>query len=48
MTNGGRILGVTALGGSIADARAAAYAAAGHIHFDGMRYRSDIAAFTHA
>jgi phosphoribosylamine---glycine ligase len=48
VTNGGRILNVTALGESIADARDAAYAAAGRIHFDGMRYRSDIAAFSRA
>jgi phosphoribosylamine--glycine ligase len=44
VTNGGRILGVTALGGTLADARAAAYDAVGLIDFDGMRYRSDIAA----
>jgi phosphoribosylamine--glycine ligase len=43
VTNGGRILNVTALGDSIAAARAAAYAAAAHIHFPGMRYRTDIA-----
>jgi phosphoribosylamine---glycine ligase len=48
VTNGGRILNVTALGDSIADARDAAYAAAGRIHFDGVRYRSDIAAFSRA
>jgi len=39
---------VTALGDSIADARDAAYAAAGRIHFEGVRYRSDIAAFSRA
>jgi phosphoribosylamine--glycine ligase len=44
VTNGGRILGVTALGGTLADARAAAYEAVGLIGFEGMRYRSDIAA----
>jgi len=44
VTNGGRILGVTALGGTLADARAAAYDAVGLIDFEGMRYRSDIAA----
>ncbi len=48
VTNGGRILNVTALGDSIADARDAAYAAAGRIHFEGVRYRSDIAAFSRA
>ncbi|HEV7134850.1 MAG TPA: phosphoribosylamine--glycine ligase [Gaiellaceae bacterium] len=48
VTNGGRILNVTALGNSIADARAAAYAAAAHIEFAGVRYRSDIAALSRA
>ena len=44
VTNGGRILAVTGLGSTVADARASAYEAAGRIEFDGMRYRSDIAA----
>jgi phosphoribosylamine--glycine ligase len=44
VTNGGRILGVTALGDTVADARAAAYDAVARIDFEGMRYRSDIAA----
>jgi phosphoribosylamine--glycine ligase len=48
VTNGGRILNVTALGDSVASARDAAYAAAAHIHFPGMQYRSDIAAFSRA
>jgi phosphoribosylamine---glycine ligase len=48
VTNGGRILNVTALGDSIADARAAAYSAAAHIDFPGMRFRTDIAAFSRA
>jgi phosphoribosylamine--glycine ligase len=48
VTNGGRILNVTALGDSVATARAAAYAAAAHIDFPGMQYRSDIAAFSRA
>ena len=43
VTNGGRILNVTALGGSIAAARAAAYDAASRIDFAGVRFRSDIA-----
>jgi phosphoribosylamine--glycine ligase len=43
VTNGGRILNVTALGGDVARARAAAYAAIGKISFPGMRYRTDIA-----
>jgi phosphoribosylamine--glycine ligase len=44
VTNGGRILGVTGLGATVADARAAAYAGAERIVWDGMRRRSDIAA----
>ena len=44
VTNGGRILGVTATGGTVAAARERAYAACDHISFPGMRYRSDIAA----
>ena len=44
VTNGGRVLGVTAAAGSLEAAVAAAYAAAGTIHFDGMHYRKDIAA----
>ena len=44
VTNGGRILAVTGLGSTVADARIAAYEAAGRIDFPGMRYRSDIAA----
>jgi phosphoribosylamine--glycine ligase len=43
VTSGGRILNVTAVGDSIALARAAAYDAAAHIHFDGVRFRRDIA-----
>jgi phosphoribosylamine--glycine ligase len=44
VTNGGRILNVTAVAGTIAEARAKAYAAAELISFDGVRYRTDIAA----
>jgi phosphoribosylamine--glycine ligase len=44
VTNGGRILGVTGLGPTVADARTAAYAAADLISFDGARRRDDIAA----
>ena len=44
VTSGGRVLGVTAAAGSLEAAVAAAYAAAGTIHFDGMHYRKDIAA----
>ncbi len=47
VTNGGRILGVTAKGDTVAAARERAYAACDHISFPGMRYRSDIAALAH-
>jgi len=43
VTNGGRILNVVALGDTVADARASAYAAADRIHFAGMQLRRDIA-----
>jgi len=43
VTNGGRVLGVTALGADIAAAKTRAYEAVGHIHFDGAYYRHDIA-----
>jgi len=42
VTNGGRVLGLTATGASLETALAAAYQAAGKIHFDGMHYRKDI------
>jgi phosphoribosylamine--glycine ligase len=42
MTNGGRVLCVTALGDSVKMARARAYAAVDAIRFDGMQYRKDI------
>ncbi len=42
-TAGGRVLNVTALGTDAAAARAAAYAAADTIRFDGRQMRSDIA-----
>ncbi len=44
VTNGGRILSVTALGATVAAARERAYAAVGRIEFAGARYRTDIAA----
>ncbi len=44
VTNGGRILNVTAAGADLADARDRAYAAVEKISFDGMRFRTDIAA----
>jgi phosphoribosylamine--glycine ligase len=43
VTSGGRVLGVTALGRTIADAKAKAYQAANKIHFDGVYFRRDIA-----
>jgi phosphoribosylamine--glycine ligase len=43
VTNGGRIVGVTGLGESVAAARDAAYAAVRCVEFAGMRYRTDIA-----
>jgi len=43
VTNGGRVLGVTATGASLDAALSAAYEAAGKIHFEGMHYRRDIA-----
>lgn len=42
VTNGGRVLNVTAVGDDLADARAKAYAAIDDIHFEGMQYRTDI------
>jgi phosphoribosylamine--glycine ligase len=44
VTNGGRILGVTALGKDLRLAQAASYAAVEKIHFDGAHFRRDIAA----
>jgi phosphoribosylamine--glycine ligase len=43
-TAGGRVLGVTALGDDLADARARAYQAAELVRFGGAHYRRDIAA----
>jgi phosphoribosylamine--glycine ligase len=43
VTNGGRILNVTATGASIEDARARVYEACELISFEGARYRRDIA-----
>jgi phosphoribosylamine--glycine ligase len=42
LTNGGRVLCVTALGDSIRMARTRAYEAVDRIRFDGMQYRRDI------
>jgi phosphoribosylamine--glycine ligase len=43
VTNGGRVLGVTALGADLGSAREAAYLALEHLAFDGVHYRRDIA-----
>jgi phosphoribosylamine--glycine ligase len=43
LTDGGRVLSVTALGNTIAQAQKRAYEAMSLIHFDGMHYRRDIA-----
>ena len=44
VTNGGRVLGVTALGETIEEARTKAYAAADKIAFEGKQLRRDIGA----
>ena len=42
VTDGGRVLSVTALGNTIADAQKRAYQALDKIHFEGMYFRKDI------
>ena len=42
VTSGGRVLGVTALGNDLQEARQKAYSAVGLINFEGMQYRKDI------
>jgi phosphoribosylamine--glycine ligase len=42
VTNGGRVLNVTALGKDIVEARENVYKAIEKVHFDGMHYRKDI------
>ena len=42
VTSGGRVLGVTALGRTLAEARERAYAAVSKIQFDGVQFRRDI------
>jgi phosphoribosylamine--glycine ligase len=44
VTNGGRVLNVVALGDSVGAARDAAYAAVAKIQFEGIQFRTDIAA----
>lgn len=42
VTSGGRVLGVSATGGSLSEAKQAAYSAADQIQFDGKQMREDI------
>jgi phosphoribosylamine--glycine ligase len=44
VTCGGRVLGITARGRDVAEARRRAYSAVRKVHFDGMQYRTDIGA----
>jgi phosphoribosylamine--glycine ligase len=44
VTAGGRVLSVGGTGRTLADARATAYEACDRVSFEGMQYRSDIAA----
>ncbi len=43
VTDGGRVLGVTALGDTLLEAKRNAYEAVAKIHFQGVHYRKDIA-----
>jgi phosphoribosylamine--glycine ligase len=43
ITDGGRVLGVTACGSDLSAARERAYAAVGRIHWDGEHHRRDVA-----
>lgn len=43
VTNGGRVLGVTAVGESVEDARRKVYAGIQQVNFEGMHHRMDIA-----
>ncbi|MFV2062285.1 MAG: phosphoribosylamine--glycine ligase [Chloroflexota bacterium] len=44
LTAGGRVMGITGLGGTVAEARERAYAAVEQVRFEGAVWRSDIAA----
>jgi phosphoribosylamine--glycine ligase len=44
VTNGGRVLGVTAIGRDVAEAISRAYHGISKIHFEGIHYRKDIGA----
>ncbi|HEU5211399.1 MAG TPA: phosphoribosylamine--glycine ligase [Gaiellaceae bacterium] len=48
VTAGGRILAATGVGPTIEAAREQAYDGVGRVHFEGCRYRSDVAARVHA
>jgi phosphoribosylamine--glycine ligase len=48
VTNGGRVLGVTATAPTLEEARTKVYANVERIHFDGMHYRSDIGTYDSA
>jgi phosphoribosylamine--glycine ligase len=48
VTNGGRILSVTAVGPTLFEARSSAYAAVDLISFEGAQFRSDIAGVARA
>jgi phosphoribosylamine---glycine ligase len=48
VVSGGRVLGVTAAGSTLAEALARAYEAAGKISFEGAHYRRDIGATAEA
>ena len=43
VSNGGRVLGITATGNSLAEAIATAYRGVDKVHFEGMHFRTDIA-----
>ena len=43
VTNGGRVLNVSSLGKSLAQARSRAYERLQNIHFEDLHYRTDIA-----
>ena len=45
VTDGGRVLAVTAVGADVEEARQRAYAGVGLIHIDGAHHRTDIAGF---
>jgi hypothetical protein len=48
VTAGGRVVGVTAIGAAMAEARTQAYAGVSAIHFEGAQWRTDIASGTDA